>query len=340
MSNRKIQLELPSFSLQTIIITGGNSGLGLACAKALLTDKAPLHIVIACRDTERANSAVGELRKVSSNGSKVETMALDLASLASVRAFATALEQQLNTGALPSLHGLVCNAGTQGVKKFTADGFEMTFGVNHLGHYLLVNLLLPLLAKPARIIVVASGTHDPAQMEGLPSFTRVPGPAWNLPTELAKGNLGVEAANDDENADMGRRYATSKLANIYFTYGLAQRLPKRITVNAFDPGMMPGTGLAREYSSLMRFIWFSLMPKILPLMRFLLVKNIHTPEESGTAMARLITDPALATTNGKYFEGLKEIRSSVESYDKSRADELWESSAVLTEITNPVAQNY
>jgi NAD(P)-dependent dehydrogenase (short-subunit alcohol dehydrogenase family) len=331
--------EILSSSIQTIIITGGNSGLGLACAKALLMDKAPFYIIIACRDTERANAAVEELRKVSFNGSKVASMALDLASLASVHAFATALKQQLNTGVLPSLHGIVCNAGTQGAKKFTLDGFEMTFGVNHLGHYLLVKLLMPLLSKPARIVVVASGTHDLAQMEALPSFTRVPGPAWNLTTELAKGTLGVEAANDDEYANMGRRYATSKLANIYFTYGLAQRLPEQITVNAFDPGMMPGTGLAREYSSLMRFVWFSLMPKILPLMRFLLVKNIHTPKASGTAMARLVTDPGLATTNGKYFEGLKEIRSSVESYDQSRADELWESSASLTDIPNPVALN-
>lgn len=337
MSNQKVKLEPLSSSLHTVIITGGNSGLGLACAKTLLTGKTPLHIIIACRDTVRANSAVEELRKVGHSGSKVEAMVLDLASLASVRAFATELEQRLNSDELPPLQGLICNAGTQGVKKFTADGFEMTFGVNHLGHYLLVNLLLPLLTKPARIVVVASGTHDPAQMEGLPSFSRVPRPAWNLPTELTKGNLGPEASNDDENADIGRRYATSKLANMYFTYGLAKRLPTGITVNAFDPGMMPGTGLAREYSPLMRFMWHAVMPNILPLMRLLLVKNIHTPKESGSAMARLITDTTLASTNGKYFEGWKEIKSSAESYDKARADELWESSAVLTGIANPLA---
>ena len=78
-------------------------------------------------------------------------MALDLASLASVRRFSEELARRLNAAELPPLHALVCNAGVQGARALTADGFEMTFGVNHLGHYLLVNLLLPSLTAPARI---------------------------------------------------------------------------------------------------------------------------------------------------------------------------------------------
>ncbi len=261
-------------------------------------------------------------------------MKLDLGSLASVRTFSAELERRLNTGELPPLHGVICNAAMQGTKVFTVDGFESTFGVSHLGHYLLVNLVLPLLTKPARIVVVASGVHDPAELAKVPSGSAVPVPAWNLTAALAKGELGPAAANDDERADRGRRYSTTKLANIYFTYGLASRLSKGITVNAFDPGLMPGTGLAREYTGLMKFMWFFVMPKILPLLRMLIIKNIHSAEESGFALARLITDPALSTTNGKYFEGIKEIRSSVDSYDKNNADELWQSSAVLTGITN------
>ncbi len=324
--------------LPLVIITGGNSGLGFACAKALLQGNTPFHLIIACRSASNAGVAVEELRKFSQDESKVEAMSLDLASLASIRTFAKNLENRLNKGDLP-LKGIICNAGTQGVRKLTEDGFEMTFGVNHLGHYLLVNLLLPLLNKPARIVVVASGTHDPAQMEGLPAFSRVPGPAWNITSELAKGNMGPEASNDDANDDVGRRYATSKLANIYFTYGLARRLPDGITVNAFDPGMMPGTGLAREYSLIMRFMWHYLMPNILPLMRTLLVKNIHTPKESGAALARLITDTSLASTNGQYFEGRKEIESSLESYNMDRSEELWESSAILTGISKQRTYN-
>ena len=318
-------------SHKTVVITGGNSGLGRACARALLTASPPWHVVIACRDLKRAGTALETLREAAAPGAKVEAMALDLASLASVRAFSGELERRLKAKDLPPLHGLICNAAIQGARVFTADGFESTFAVNHLGHYLLVNLLLPSLVKPVRIAVVASGVHDPAQLEGVP--VSMPVPAWNPTAALAKGDLGPAAAKDDAKADLGRRYSTAKLANVYFTYGLAARLPEGITVNAFDPGLMPGTGLAREHSALGRLMWNFVMPKMLPLLRLLVTKNIHTPEESGNALARLMTDPELASTNGKYFEGLREIRSSIDSYDIGRTTELWEGSAALTGLT-------
>lgn len=287
-------------------------------------------MIIACRDIERAQKAVEMLRKSVRPGAQIETMALDLASLASVRSFASMLGNRLKAADLPPLHGLVCNAAVQGARTFTADGFESTFGVSHLGHYLLVNLLVPLMEKPARIAVVASGVHDPAELAKVPARMAVPAPAWSTPTALAKGDLGPAAANDDAAADRGRRYSTTKLANIYFTYGLAQRLSEGITVNAFDPGLMPGTGLAREYPAVVRFVWHNILPRLIPVLRLVLVKNIHTPEESGKALVRLIVDPALASTNGKYFEGLLEIPSSVETYNKDRAEELWRDSATLT----------
>ncbi len=316
-----------------MIVTGGNSGLGFACAAALLASSPLWHVVIACRDPLRAREAVEKLRKVAGADAAIEAMDLDLASLASIRAFASELANKLKAADLPPLHGLVCNAAVQGSKTFTVDGFESTFGVSHLGHYLLVNLLLPLLAKPARIAVVASGVHDPAELAKVPASSGVPVPAWNSPMALAKGELGPEAANDDAGADRGRRYSTTKLANIYFTYGLAPRLPDGITVNAFDPGLMPGTGLARDYPAIARFAWYVVMPRLIPLLRLILVKNIHTPEESGMALARLIVDPALASTSGKYFEGLRQIPSSVESHLEGRAEELWRDSAILTKFT-------
>ena len=315
---------------QTVIITGGNSGLGYACASTLLAASPPWHVVIACRDPSRAQKAAETLRKSAAPGAKVEAMDLDLASLASIRAFAAKLDSKLKAAGLPPLHGLVCNAAVQGAKTFTVDGFETTFGVSHLGHYLLVNLLLPLMEKPGRIVVVASGVHDPAELAKVPVSGGVPVPAWNTPTALARGELGPEAANDDAGADRGRRYSTTKLANVYFTYGLVSRLPAGITVNAFDPGLMPGTGLAREYPAVARFVWHAILPRLIPLARLILVKNIHTPEDSGSALARLIVDPALASTSGKYFEGLREIPSSVDSYNEARADELWRDSAILT----------
>jgi NAD(P)-dependent dehydrogenase (short-subunit alcohol dehydrogenase family) len=304
--------------------------LGLECARSLLLASPVWHVVLACRDAERAGAAVDSLREGASSGAKVEAMALDLASLKSVRKFSQELARRLNAGELPPLHALVCNAGVQGARALTADGFEMTFGVNHLGHYLLVNLLLPSLTAPARIVVVASGVHDPVQLEGLPASVGVPPPAWNVPAALAKGELGPEAAKDDTNADVGRRYSTSKLANMYFTYALTPRLPAGVTVNAFDPGLMPGTGLAREAPAFLRWLWFAVLPRMLPVLRLLLTKNVHTAKDSGAALARLIHDPELATTTGRYFEGLHEIRSSVASYDEARASELWKDSRALT----------
>ena len=94
--------------------------------------------------------AVEQLTRVAAAPGRVETLSLDLASLASVRAFAAAAVGKLSSGGIPPLHGLVCNAGVQTFKKsFTTDGFESTFGINHLGHFLLVNLLLSLLNPPA-----------------------------------------------------------------------------------------------------------------------------------------------------------------------------------------------
>ncbi len=251
-------------------------------------------------------------------------MPLDLGSFASIRAFARDVAVRLAGGELPPLQGLVCNAGVQGARALTVDGFETTFGVNHLGHFLLVNLLISGLVAPARVAIVASGVHDPAQR------TRMPEPAWNDPNALARGELGPAAAQDSPSVDIRRRYTTSKLANVYFAYGLARRLPTGVTVNAFDPGLMPGTGLAREYPPPIRWLWFRVLPRVIPLLRRLVAPNIHTANESGAALARLILDPALAATNGRYFEGLREIRSSDDSYDETRADELWRASAALT----------
>ncbi len=322
----------PSPTLRTAIITGGNTGLGYVCASRLLDDASgatPWNVVIACRDPERARDAVERLRqeaKTAGSSATVEAMRLDLASFKSVREFAGLLGRRLDAGELPPVHALVCNAGMQsgGKKTFTADGFESTFGVNHLGNFLLVNLLLPRLAPPARIAVVASGVHDPAQKTGMPA------PAWNDPTALAKGDLGPLGTQDSPTKNGQRSYTTSKLANIYFSHELASRLSAGVTVNAFDPGMMPGTGLAREAAAPLRFVWNQVLPRVIPLLRRMLSPNIHTPAESGAALAHLVLDPALEGTSGKYFEGTREIRSSNESYDRARAKGLWQASAALT----------
>src|SRR4029077_6222488 len=109
--------------------------------------------------------------------------------------------------------------------------------------------LLPALQSPARLVVGANGVHDPAQKAG------VPVPAWNETAALARGELGPAAASDKAFASGQRRYRTPKQAKDTFTYALARRLPSGITANAFDPGLMPGTGLMREAPAALRFIF-------------------------------------------------------------------------------------
>lgn len=313
---------------RTVVITGGNTGLGLAAAKAIVESPqgAPWHVILACRDKSRAQAAVDQLTSDAGQAGQVEAMSLDLASLASIRTFAAELTNRLSAGTTPPLHAVVCNAGVNSgtTPTPTADGFDPTFGVNHLGHFLLINELLPTLQPPARVVVVASGVHDPAQKSG------VPAPAWNDPAALAHGQLGPASATDNSLIAAQRRYSTSKLANVYFTYALARRLPPGITANAFDPGLMPGTGLMREAPAPFRFIANHVLPHAIPLLRRVYSPNVHTAQESGANLAHLVTAPELAATTGGYFEGRSQIRSSDESYNDERAEELWNASVALT----------
>jgi NAD(P)-dependent dehydrogenase (short-subunit alcohol dehydrogenase family) len=317
---------------RTVVITGGNTGLGYACAAALLASKddVPWRVILACRSHERGQEAASRLERTAGAHGHVEAMTLDLASLASVRVFASELAARVGSGEIPPPYGLVCNAGVQSwtTRSFTADGFEATFGVNHLGHFLLVKLLLPVLNRSARIVVVASGVHDPTNNWGLPA------PAWNDTASLCKGKLGAEAAYDKAVAYGQRLYTTSKLANIYFTYALARRLPPGITANAFDPGLTPGTGLTRDAPAPIRFIAKHILPRAIPLLRHHYKNsNVHSLEDSGRSMARLLIDPELAGTTGKYYQEWRQVSSSPESYDEARAEELWEASKTITGVS-------
>jgi NAD(P)-dependent dehydrogenase (short-subunit alcohol dehydrogenase family) len=301
--------------MQSAIITGGNRGLGYECARSLAKMQ-DWRLIIACRNPEKAEAEIVDLRRQAGN-SIVETWQLDLASLESVNNFANRV---INSD-LPPVQVLVCNAGLQVVSgtQYTRDGFELTFGVNHLGHFLLVNRLLDHMDPAGRIIFVSSGTHDPALKTGMP-----------VPQFTTAKMLAFPPQAQDENAgEIGRRrYTTSKLANILTTYELARRLKDQgkvsITANAFDPGLMPGTGLARDYNPIMRFGWKFILP-ILTAFR----PGINRVEDSGAAMAYLASSPELNGISGKYFVGKKIMPSSVESYDRKKAVELWETSQEL-----------
>jgi light-dependent protochlorophyllide reductase len=295
-------------SAQTAIITGANSGLGLHCARALVAADASWHLVLAVRDPARGAAAVERLGA----GKRCTVMQLDLASLRSVRGFI----DDVHGGGLPPIRAVVCNAGVQVVSggHTTADGYEMTFGVNHLGHFALVCGLLDALTARARIVVVSSGTHDPAK------FTGMPHPRYTSAADLAHptGELTAEEGR--------RRYTTSKLCNVLFTYELDRRLDhgvKGVTVNAFDPGMMPGSGLANDYSPLQRFAW----RYVLPALRFL--PGVNSTRTSGRHLAALAADPRFNGVTGMYFEGNKPALSSADSYNIDTARELWDTSERL-----------
>lgn len=306
----------------TVLITGGTGSLGFEAAKAIAGAGRGLIPLI----TGRGQAAVGRaaIELTAATGSTVRGMPLDLASLDDVRRFVEDLTSAVSSGSLPPLRAVVCNAGIQSVAgtRLTADGFEQTFGVNHLAHFLLVRELLPHLVAPARIVFVASGTHDPAQRTGMPD------PVYTSARRLAVPD-GAEPGGT--NTLGRRRYTTSKLCNVLTTYELARRIESErpgesITVNAFDPGLMPGTGLARDYGRVQAFVWNRVMPALTVLPGL----NIHTPRRSGAALARLVLDDDLRGTTGRYFEGRKEIRSSKESYDRARQLDLWQTSVELT----------
>ncbi|WP_036485688.1 SDR family NAD(P)-dependent oxidoreductase [Myxosarcina sp. GI1] len=310
--------------MKTVIITGGNSGLGYYCAQEIANNE-DWQVIIACRNLEKATQAVEKL-KAATNSDRITAMLLDLASLDSIRQFAKEFAKR----ELPPLGAIVCNAGVQFIQRrtYTEDGFETTFGVNHLGHFLLVNLLLKQITPPARIIFVSSDTHDPDKITGMPE------PHFRDPKLLAKPERDPDLKNKSIDVAGRIAYTTSKLCNILCAYELSRRLTEAgystekqpITVNVFNPGLMPGSGLAKDYPPVARFIWYS----VLPILQLLPVVN--GMKQSGKALAKLVLDRDLENVTRKYFSGFKMTASSKESSDRSLAKQLWQGSIKLTEL--------
>ena len=313
-----------SATLKTVIITGGNSGLGFECAKAIANAHQGWHIVLACRSNERGMQAVDTITSETDN-KNVSMLQMDLSSLESVRNFVN--EYQMKS--YPSLQGLICNAGILAPEEtqYTKEGFELTFGVNHLGHFLLTNLLLDHFVEPGRIVVVSSNTHNPGVPEGQMA------PATYL------GAKKLAHPDSDHEISGRQRYTTSKLCNVLFAYELDRRLREKrrnITVNAFDPGFTPGTNLMGGSNNLRRTILGSGLGQRLFEMRGIISS---TPIKSGEAMGRLLLDPQLEKVSGKYFQVLEEIPSSEDSNNQEMAKELWESSKELTSFQESNTQN-
>ena len=190
--------------------------------------------------------------------------------------------------------------------------------------------MLAQMAPPARIVVVSSGTHDPAQTTGMPP------PVYRSARYLARPDEDSKHLDEPQGTAGRRAYTTSKLCNVLFTYELERRLRaekvvgsngRSITVNAFDPGLMPGTGLARDYGRFARFAWRFVLPALRPF-----VPNVNSAARSGRALANMVTDPRFDRISGKYFQGSRDVPSSKDSYDPVIATELWESSASMVKL--------
>ncbi len=306
----------------TIVITGASRGLGYETALALAADHS-LTIVLAGHHMPRLNDAMQNIINKSGNGNLV-AMPLDLSSLDSVRQFT----QQFKSASLPPLKVIICNAGISkpSVQERSADGYELTFAINHLGHFLLVHLLLDQLSPPARIVNVSSGAHDMEQVSGPmqpPRYTRA---EWFAYPDQDPNIL------QDEVAAGGEAYANSKLCNVLFTYELDRRLQEAglstaehpLTSNAFDPGLMAGTGLGRDSQSFTRLMWYYVMPLMSRLFSF-----GKTTRQSGADLAYLATAPELQTVSGRYYSGREAVQSSPDSYDRRKALDLWQTSIEL-----------
>lgn len=275
-----------------ILVTGATGGIGEWTANKLAAQGA--QVVIHGRNPERCAAAVDRIRGRSGNPA-VESLAADLSSQAEVRRLAQEFRQRY-----PRLDVLVNNAGAFFLRRhYSVDGIEMTFAVNHFSYFLMTLELLDVLkaSAPVRIVNVASNSH------------------WRQHLDFAHLDGGWFYQG-------WKAYGQSKLANILFTYELAQRLvteaaPARVTVNALHPGFV-ATNIGKNNGLLAQ--WF------VPVFQ----RNALTPEQGAETSVYLASSPEVEGVSGKYFVDKREVPSSPESYEREAAVQLWQVSEGLT----------
>ena len=276
------------------VITGATRGLGRATALGLARKGA--RVVLMVRDVVAGSRVRDQIAAASGNGD-VSVIPLDLSSFASVRNAAAELRDRLEV-----VHVLVNNAGVNLARRTeSVDGHEMTFAVNHLGPFMLTRLVEPLLraGAPSRVVVVTSG------------FERM-------------GRIHFDDLDLERGYNAIRAYTQSKLANVLFTYALAERLEGTgVTANCIHPGLA-ATDLMRDLPRWVRAIYEPFL---------------STPERAAGAIVRLASAPELHTVTGRYFAGTREALSSGRSYDVQARERLWRVSEELTRhgsAVNPV----
>jgi len=277
--------NLGDLSGRTFLITGANTGIGLATATGLARRGGK--VFVACRSAEKGRAAVAGISAETGNDA-VALLPLDLADLASVRACA---QEFLARG--EPLHVLINNAGVGGARGLTKDGFELTFGINHLGHFALTTALLGRLSAsaPARVVTVSSDAHYQA-----------PGIDFEAVRRPTASRTGL------------REYAVSKLGNVLFGQELARRAAGRgITTYALHPGVVASD------------IWRRVPWPVRSLMK---LRMLSTEQGAATSLY-CATAPELAGASGRFYAECRErAASAVATPELARA--LWEHSEAWT----------
>ncbi len=270
---------------RTIVVTGANTGIGLVTARTLAQRGA--RVIMANRSEQKTQPILDELRAA---GAQVDFVALDLGDLAQTRAAAARVRELTD-----KVHVLVNNAGLAGQRGLTKDGFELTFGVNHVGPFLFTQLLEPLLraAAPSRIVNVASVAHYKAT-----------GIDWDAVRQKTRSTTGVA------------EYQVSKLANVLHVAELARRLAGTgVTSYALHPGVVASD------------VWRKVPWPVRPLIK-LFMKSV---EDGARTSIYCAGAPEIAGDSGRYYDECKEKTPSKLARDPALAAELWRRSAEWVE---------
>lgn len=281
---------------KVVIVTGANTGIGRETAFALAKGKAK--VIMACRDMDKCEMARADI--VLQTGNKfVYCRECDLASQQSIRNFVDQFKKEHK-----KLHILINNAGVMRCpKSYTVEGIEMQFGVNHIGHFLLTNLLLDVLKQsaPSRIVNLSSAAH-------------------------LRGKMKVNDLNSDEKYNPGEAYAQSKLANVLFTRELANRLKGTgVTVNAVHPGIVD-TDIVRHMA-----FYNNYFTKIF--VKPLTWLFIKSPRQGAQCVLYSALDPSLKDVTGSYFSNCKTADISEEAKSDQLAKWLWMVSEKWTKLS-------
>lgn len=292
----------------TLVMTGASRGIGRVAAEHILEGDPSVHLVVVAR----GDSGTALAAELAQGTRSVTAVSADLGSKSSARRAATEIAARLLRAELPPLRGFVGNAGIQHSNALTegADGHEATFTVNVLANHIFIRTLEQHFVPDSRITITVSDTHFGDFRHNL---GMVPGPVWQAPLTLAE-----PAAFDKPRTSAAGRtaYSTSKLAAIYLVHEFARRLPPGVDVVSFNPGFVPGTGLARNADRVSRFV----MARVLPLLTF--TPMATSQKDAGRYLANVVlaktTSPA-----GSYVDRARVDRSSDESYDRLREADLW-----------------